>query len=427
MFMMKRILGFCLVFLLSIQMVSGALPKSEYENKTMDEVFMDVPKGAWYASYLKKLVKDGSIDGVIQDGKRYFQPTKSLSYAEYITALLKPEVGVKLAPAGQPWFAEYAKAAKDKKLITYKDLKELDQPISREDMAKIAVAFLKSEGKKLPSSTSKYKSQIKDYTTITNKEDVLICYSLGIITGYPDGNFKPNGVLNRAESISVIARIFYPELRPKEDNGKEETPQEKLDKVLNREPVTDMDQVPDTQVVEGIEVKKEDYNSKRHLLNMDKQAEFAKVFYDELEFYLDDDGYVCVRGYVPELPVGCNWEGSIDIIHKNSSGLSLAVSTKPGPMDANAALKDNFYYVGDRFDRKSDVKKDDILYIFADLTVYNDYDMELEGIKMAYYSDYYLNTPDCIRSEPFMCHYYINGQDKKAINIGIEDIILWEK
>ena len=51
---------------------------------------------------------------------------------------------------------------------------------------------------------------IKDYNGIYPgyKTNIVKCYDLGILTGFPDGEFKPNNILTRAEAIAVIRRLI---------------------------------------------------------------------------------------------------------------------------------------------------------------------------------------------------------------------------
>ena len=55
----------------------------------------------------------------------------------------------------------------------------------------------------------KIQSKIKDFGSVVERqrESVVICYDLGIITGYTDGTFGANNILTRAEATAVIARL----------------------------------------------------------------------------------------------------------------------------------------------------------------------------------------------------------------------------
>ncbi len=53
----------------------------------------------------------------------------------------------------------------------------------------------------------------EDFSFKYNK-DIMKTYKLGIITGYPDHTFKPQGVLTRAEASAVVVRLIDPDTRP---------------------------------------------------------------------------------------------------------------------------------------------------------------------------------------------------------------------
>ena len=58
-------------------------------------------------------------------------------------------------------------------------------------------------------------SLIKDYLPCRHpiRANVVRFYDLGILTGYPDGEFKPDKYLTRAEAVAVIRRIVDPSAR----------------------------------------------------------------------------------------------------------------------------------------------------------------------------------------------------------------------
>ena len=40
---------------------------------------------------------------------------------------------------------------------------------------------------------------------------ILSLYNLGIVSGYPDGTFQPNGLVTRAELATILVQFFLPE------------------------------------------------------------------------------------------------------------------------------------------------------------------------------------------------------------------------
>lgn len=406
---MKKLIICLVIMLLCSQTVLGAIPAKEREGKYVHELFEDVSETAWYNSYLIKLVNDGSIDGVIQGGKRFFKPESKLTKAEYITALLKPIIGVRKATSGRPWYDEYGKEALNRKLVQYTAITELNEPITREEMAVIAVAFLRDQKESLPTDSQKYKANIKDIDTIKeeNLSDLLVCYGLGIITGYPNGDFGPQNVLKRSEAISVIGRIFYKDLRQPA-------------KVVNTD-------IPEEQVVEGITVTRDDYVEGRDVITMDTAAKFAEVFFKSLNFYLDDDEHINVKGYVPELPEGMCWAGTISITNKDLSGEEVYIESVIDDRFSWVS-QDNTYRNKEYFDVKSSVSINDFLYIFANLTIVNKNDIREGTIKMAYHADEYLEITEFQGLKKYECYYYDSnyGDKKFIIDVKKESMFSWE-
>ena len=60
-----------------------------------------------------------------------------------------------------------------------------------------------------------------DFKTIY-EYDITKAYALGIITGYPDGTFKPENTLTRAESAVVIERLIDESKRQPMEGNEEE-------------------------------------------------------------------------------------------------------------------------------------------------------------------------------------------------------------
>ncbi len=74
--------------------------------------------------------------------------------------------------------------------------------ITRAEMCEIAVlAFEKLTGNELiPNST--------DYFTDTDSEVVCAAYEMGIVNGYEDGSFQPEGLLTRQEFFMIVSNLF---------------------------------------------------------------------------------------------------------------------------------------------------------------------------------------------------------------------------
>ncbi len=91
------------------------------------------------------------------------------------------------------------------------------QVITREEMCMIIIrAVERLEGEQTFTDLTQVLQVVtdsKDFSFKYNK-DIMKTYKLGIITGYPDHTFKPQGVLTRAEASTVVVRLIDPDTRP---------------------------------------------------------------------------------------------------------------------------------------------------------------------------------------------------------------------
>ena len=83
-----------------------------------------------------------------------------------------------------------------------------ESAVTREQMSAMIVRYLNYEEIPLPTGSEKIKEH-SDYEQISNyaKEDMAICYEMGLIKGHDSGLIEPNGNLTRAQLASIMARI----------------------------------------------------------------------------------------------------------------------------------------------------------------------------------------------------------------------------
>jgi hypothetical protein len=153
---------------------------------------------------------------------------------------------------------------------------------------------------------------IKDYKSIPNskKTGVVKCYDVGILTGYPDGEFKADNILTRAEAVAVIRRVLDPSARKKIS----------LPPVANPSPtpvpVSELERPQKKELdggvveVEGIKFDPETDVWGNGAMKIMKAEEFVHVALKYLRFY-EHEGKARVKGYVPELPEGFEWDMAI--------------------------------------------------------------------------------------------------------------------
>jgi hypothetical protein len=159
-----------------------------------------------------------------------FKPSGTVTYGEFIKMAYIAQGGEELSTEGGNWALPYYEAAADAGLFARHEVPsaKLSEPIPREYMA-------------LMLSNALGDVEIPDYDAVIEKladvernaphvYDIVKAAALGLITGYPDGTFRPEGTLTRAEAATVVYRLIderarvLPDLRPPE----EKTPLERL-------------------------------------------------------------------------------------------------------------------------------------------------------------------------------------------------------
>lgn len=167
-------------------------------------VFTDVSQDAWYYSTVLK-AKDLGLIGGYPDGS--FRPSAQVSHAEF----LKMAAGNSERLAGGHWASGIFADARSRGLFSAADFSasQLDRPIARKHMALISANLLREAGK-LPAGGGAA-LPIADFSDVDSADRyeyyISVCASAGIIGGYPDGSFRPDKGLTRAEAAAVCVRI----------------------------------------------------------------------------------------------------------------------------------------------------------------------------------------------------------------------------
>ncbi len=170
--------------------------------------FLDVGVSHWAHQEIEKMSGQGIISGY-PDGS--FRPDLQVTCGEFI------KMAVGLLPKtvdpepGSHWAMPYYNAGIEMSLYSSYDIspKALDRPIKRSLMALIGGSMLEAGSFRLSSTEySKCLDSIRDVNSKTPYESFIVkSYAKGILAGYPDGTFRPNAMLNRAEAALVIHRL----------------------------------------------------------------------------------------------------------------------------------------------------------------------------------------------------------------------------
>ncbi|MDD2215519.1 MAG: S-layer homology domain-containing protein [Eubacteriales bacterium] len=175
------------------------------------ESFTDMTEEHWAFASVTEMSKTGIISGY-PDGS--FKPEAIVTYAEFIKMAAVADDTVKdgvKAKSGEHWGKPYYDVGMNNMYFTEWDIprSSLDQPIPRKHMALIASGVMGEEVKVSDyGDYSKIQESIYDVDHRTDYEyDIIKAYATGVLSGYPDGCFRPDACLTRAEAATVIDRL----------------------------------------------------------------------------------------------------------------------------------------------------------------------------------------------------------------------------
>lgn len=177
--------------------------------------FTDVPEGAWYHDYVYDLVYRGVVNGMTATT---YEPEGKLTRAQFVKLLacsLEEAETLKTYEGQHPftdseghWAEAYIAWAKDKGIVEGVSATEFDPeaPITREQMATIFGRYALKQGIELPKDAAPAQSfpdadKISEYA----REFVELMRIAGILNGYEDGTFRPQGNATRAEAAKLFS------------------------------------------------------------------------------------------------------------------------------------------------------------------------------------------------------------------------------
>lgn len=158
--------------------------------------------GHWAADSIKQLVASGAIAGY-PDGT--FKPNKSITRAEFATVVVKAfklnaANGKVFADTSTHWAKSYIATAEAAGIVNGYGNNKFgpNDLITREQMAVMIVkaANLTGDSGKTFTDSAKIASWAKSAVSITS--------ATGVISGFPDGSFKPQDKATRAQAVTII-------------------------------------------------------------------------------------------------------------------------------------------------------------------------------------------------------------------------------
>lgn len=198
---------------LSAALLGAALPLS-----AQAATFRDVPAGAWYADAVYDLsyrdILQGTSSTTFSPGEKLTRGAFALMMAR--TVLTASELAqyqyrdsFSDVPASH-WANAAVNWASEAGVVqgVGGGRFQPDQPLSRQDMAVMVVNFANAMGRDMPglvdSASFRDSGQIAAYA----KNSVAACQRSGVIDGYEDGTYRPNGTATRAEAAALYSRFL---------------------------------------------------------------------------------------------------------------------------------------------------------------------------------------------------------------------------
>jgi len=171
--------------------------------------------GHWAQEYIGKLAARGIVNGM---GDNKYYPDSSLTRAQYLTMLAKTIYGLDVtqsSPAGftdvpnTEWYYNYVNWGYANGIVkgnTETTFAPNDN-ITREQMAIMLNNFLKSNSLTLPETVTNTTFTDSAMISAWASDSVSKIVSTGIMGGYPEGNFEPQGKATRAQAATVIYKL----------------------------------------------------------------------------------------------------------------------------------------------------------------------------------------------------------------------------
>jgi len=174
--------------------------------------FTDVKETDWFYKNLQELAQKNIASGY-PDGT--FKPNNTLKFEEFIKMLVVAVENKTIElEQGQEWYEIYVNSAFESRYITEQQKSLVGQNIDRQTMTEMLYNVL-TEKEEITVYNDTELEYLSSRLTDLNKTDVktLTINGIGVISGYPDRTFKPEGTLTRAEAVAVISRVISKDLR----------------------------------------------------------------------------------------------------------------------------------------------------------------------------------------------------------------------
>ncbi len=198
---------------------TSALPLAEKDNlvpdaKEIPDISFTDMAAHWAEPGVKLLAAGDYVHGM---GDGTYMPEKNVTRAEFVTLAVNALKLENKAYAGGiadvnegEWFADIIETAKVNGLLVDElfasDAFSPNSDITREDASLIIAQVAEVNGGVAEAKDMTF-SDAADVSAYA-EEGVKKAYALGLLTGYPDGTFKPKATLTRAEASELLVRAM---------------------------------------------------------------------------------------------------------------------------------------------------------------------------------------------------------------------------
>lgn len=188
-------------------LVMPELPNSAIEGTVISEKFADISGHEWAREAIESLYDKGVISG---KGEGLFCPDDHITREE-IVKMICDAVGIAknteanyFKDAEGKWFEGYVNAAYEKGIVSGIDAESFGAGLkaTREDIMVIMARAVGTD--ETGAAVFADDDEISGYA----KNAVWVMSQKGIVSGYPDGSFRPKNAMTRAEAAVVIYNLL---------------------------------------------------------------------------------------------------------------------------------------------------------------------------------------------------------------------------
>lgn len=195
-------------------------PTTTNENQAPNRAgFVDMADFAWAEEAVTNLKSRGAING---KSETTFAPAEAVTREEFVKIIME-SFGLMPAEAenGAPgasfadvnideWYAPYVVRAAALGVVTGLSDEEfgIGQQISRQDMATLVFRILRYKDGSFDADLTDVSFTDTEEIAAYAKVPALLLKKLEILSGYPDGSFRPLQTANRAEAAQMVYRIL---------------------------------------------------------------------------------------------------------------------------------------------------------------------------------------------------------------------------